>query len=146
MANEKYSEDFVLCEMRTHMGENDFCFVFPQGDVPNISKIDDLLKQAGGKPDFCELFDFSKGGNGKAKPEFIVTFKKDANTVLVVECKKSAKQHLSENLNQPKRYAVDGALYYAKFLKAEYNVVAIAVSGTKKEDCKISTFYWQKGF
>jgi type I restriction-modification system DNA methylase subunit len=146
MANEKYSEDFVLHEMRTQIGENEFGFVFPQGDVPNIGKIDDLLKQAGGKPDVCELSDFSKGGNGKAKPEFIITFKKDANIILVVECKKTAKLHSSENCNQPKKYAVDGALYYAKFLKSEYNVVAIAVSGTKKEECKISTFYWQKGF
>ncbi|MDR1883083.1 MAG: SAM-dependent methyltransferase [Prevotella sp.] len=146
MANEKYSEDFILREMRTQTGENNFGFVFPQGDVPDIGKIDDLLKQAGGKPDVCDLSDFAKGGNGKAKPEFIVTFKNDANTVLVVECKRSAKQHTSEKFNQPKKYAVDGALYYAKFLKSEYNVVAIAVSGTKKEDCKVSTFYWQKGF
>ena len=146
MASEQYSEQLVEIEMNIRKGENPFGFVFPQGDIQGIKKIEDLLKEAGGKPDECDLSDFSKGGTGKAKPEYIITFNKDSNTVLVVECKKFVKQHSSKQLNKPKNFAVDGALYYAKFLKAKYNVVAIAVSGTKKEDCKVSTFYWQKGF
>jgi 16S rRNA G966 N2-methylase RsmD len=146
MANEQYSEQLVEIEMKIRKGENPFGFVFPQGDIQGIEKIENLLKKAGGKPDLCELSDFSKGGNGKAKPEYIVTFNNDTNTILVVECKRSVKNHSSEELNKPKKFAVDGALYYAKFLKEAYNVVAIAVSGTKKEDCKVSTFYWQKGF
>jgi hypothetical protein len=130
--------------MKVKKGENSFGFVFPQGDIQGIEKIENLLKRAGGKPDLCELPDFSKGGNGKAKPEYLITFNNDANTILVVECKKSLKDHSSEKLNKPKKFAVDGALYYAKFLKGEYNVVAIAISGTKKEDCKVSTFYGKK--
>jgi type I restriction-modification system DNA methylase subunit len=145
MANEQYSEQLVEIEMKIRKGENSFGFVFPQGDIQGIEKIENLLKKAGGKPDLCELSDFSKGGNGKAKPEYVITFNNDTNTILVVECKRSVKDHSSEELNKPKKFAVDGALYYAKFLKEEYNVVAIAVSGTKKEDCKVSTFYWQKG-
>jgi type I restriction-modification system DNA methylase subunit len=146
MANEQYSEQLVEIEMKVKKGENSFGFVFPQGDIQGIEKIENLLKKAGGKPDLCDLSDFSKGGNGKAKPEYVITFNNDTNTILVVECKRSIKDHSSEELNKPKKFAIDGALYYAKFLKEEYNVVAIAVSGTKKEDCKISTFYWQKGF
>jgi type I restriction-modification system DNA methylase subunit len=146
MANEQYSEQLVEIEMKIKKGENPFGFVFPQGDIQGIGKIENLLKKAGGKPDWCELSDFSKGGNGKAKPEYIVTFNNDTNTILVVECKRSVKDHSSEERNKPRKFAVDGALYYAKFLKEAYNVVAIAVSGTKKEDCKVSTFYWQKGF
>jgi len=146
MPTETYSEQLVEIEMKIKKGENSFGFVFPQGDIQGIEKIENLLKKAGGKPDLCELSDFSKGGNGKAKPEYVVTFNNDTNTILVVECKRSVKDHSSEELNKPKKFAVDGALYYAKFLKEEYNVVAIAVSGTKKEDCKVSTFYWQKGF
>jgi len=146
MANEQYSEQLVEVEMNIRKGENSFGFVFPQGDIQGIEKIENLLKKSGGKPDLCELSDFSKGGNGKAKPEYIITFNNETNTILVVECKRSVKDHSSEELNKPKKYAVDGVLYYAKFLKGEYNVVAIAVSGTKKEDCKVSTFYWQKGF
>jgi 16S rRNA G966 N2-methylase RsmD len=146
MANEQYCEQLVKNEMNIQIGKNHFGFVFPQGDIIGIKKIEDLLRKAGGKPDNCGLSDFSKGGNGKAKPEYIVTFNNDSKTILIVECKKSVKQHVSEQLSNPKKFAVDGVLYYAKFLKTDYNVIAIAVSGTKKEDCKVSTFYWQKGF
>lgn len=145
MANEKFSEEFVLREMRCNLGENDFGFVFPQGDVPNITAIDSLLKKAGGKPKECEIEDYSQGGKGKSKPEFIITYNNDANTIIVVECKKSVKQFSSNNLNKPKDFAVDGVLYYAKFLKESFNVIALAVGGNKKEDCKVGTYYWAKG-
>lgn len=145
MANEKFSEDFVLKEMRCNLGENDFGKVYPQGDVPDVSAIEKLLKKAGGKPKECDIKDFSQGGNGKAKPEFVLTFKRDPSTIIVIECKRSVNKHESENYNKPRDFAVDGALYYAKFLKERYNVVAIGVSGSKKDDCKVSTFYWQKG-
>ena len=145
MANEKFSEDFVIKEMRCNLGENDFGKVYPQGDVPDVSAIEKLLKKAGGKPKECDIDDFSQGGNGKAKPEFVLTFKRDPSTIIVIECKRSVNKHESENYNKPRDFAVDGALYYAKFLKERYNVVAIGVSGSKKDDCKVSTFYWQKG-
>ena len=74
-----------------------------------------------------------------------MTFKKDSGTIIVIECKRSIKKHESENRNKPKDFAVDGALYYAKFLKERYNVIAIGVSGSKKDESKVSTFYWQKG-
>jgi type I restriction-modification system DNA methylase subunit len=145
MAIEQFTESIVLQEMQCTLGENAFGYVFPQGDVVRIDKLEKLLKKAGGKPDVCLLDDYSQGGSGKAKPEFIITFNNNANTILVVECKKSNKYHISKLLDRPKSYAVDGVLYYTKFLKESYNVVAIAVSGTKKENLKVSTFYWQKG-
>jgi hypothetical protein len=145
MAIEQFTESVVLREMQCSLGENAFGYVFPQGDVAQIGKLEKLLKKAGGKPAVCSLDDYSQGGGGKAKPEFIITFNNNANTILVVECKKSNKCHISELLDKPKSYAVDGVLYYTKFLKDFYNVVAVAVSGTKKENLKVSTFYWQKG-
>ena len=145
MANEQFSEAFVLKEMRCNLGENEFGKVYPQGDVPEVSIIEKLLKKAGGKPKECDIDDYTQGGRGKAKPEFILTFKKDSSTIIVIECKRSIKSHESENRNKPKDFAVDGALYYAKFLKERYNVVAIGVSGSKKDESKVSTFYWQKG-
>ena len=57
MANEKFSEELVLKEMHCVLGKNDFGYVFPQGDVPTIAKIEALLKKAGGKPDECALKD-----------------------------------------------------------------------------------------
>jgi len=75
-----------------------------------------------------------------------VTFNEDKNTILLIECKKSVKQHESEKHNMPKKYAVDGALFYAKHLKDDYNVLAVAVSGTTNENVKVNTFYWPKGY
>lgn len=145
MAIEQYTESLTLREMKCTLGENSFGYVFPQGDVSKIDKIQNLLKKAGGKPKECELNDFLKGGHGKAKPEYVITFNDDSHTILVVECKNSAKKHKSENLNKPNAFAVDGVLYYTKFLKQEYNVIAIAISGTTTANMKVDTFYWQKG-
>lgn len=145
MAVEQYTESLTLKEMKCTIGENDFGYVFPQGDVSSIDKIEELLKLAGGKPKECELSDFSKGGKGKAKPEYVITFNDDIHTIIVIECKNSVRKHQSEELNRPSGYAVDGVLYYAKFLKQEYNVIAIAVSGTNVENMKVDTFYWVRG-
>lgn len=145
MAVEKYTESLTLQEMKCHFGENDFGFVFPQGDVNDIDKIDSLLKKAGGKPADCALEDYTLGGSGKAKPEYIITFKDDIHTIIVVECKSSVNKHASPCYDHPKAFAVDGALYYAKFLKEEYNVIAVAVSGTKRESMRTNAFYWLKG-
>lgn len=145
MAIEQYTEDLTMREMKCHIGKNDFGFVFPQGDVSDVDKIENALKLAGGKPKECALDDYSLGGNGKAKPEYIITFNDDVNTIIVVECKKSLQKHSTKNYDHPKGYAVDGVLYYAKYLKNDYNVIAVAVSGTKKETMKVDSFYWMKG-
>ena len=145
MAIEQYTENLTLREMKCTLGDNGWGFVFPQGDVADADKISDLLKKAGGKPVQCALEDFKAGGNGKGKPEFIITFNDDVHTVMVVECKNTVKKHCSENLDYPKGYAVDGVLYYAKFLKEHFHVIAVAVSGTKVEEVKVDAFYWGKG-
>ncbi|WP_363315558.1 HsdM family class I SAM-dependent methyltransferase, partial [uncultured Flavonifractor sp.] len=75
----------------------------------------------------------------------IITFKDDVTTIIVVECKKSVAKHETIERDHPKDYAVDGALYYAKFLKEDYNVIAVAVSGTKRENFRASAFLWNKG-
>lgn len=131
MATEQYTESLTLKEMKCVIGKNPFGYVLPQGDVSGADKIEKILKQAGGK--------------GKAKPEYIITFHDDIHTIIVVECKNSSKKHCSEKRNKPNAFAVDGVLYYAKFLKNEYNVVAIAVSGTTIQNIKVDTFYWVHG-
>ena len=145
MAIEQYTEHLVLEEMNIKLGVNENCVVLPQGDVERYSKIEKALKEAGGKPKKCELENFTLGGKGKAKPEFIITFKEDINTIIVIECKNTLKKHESLEKNEPSNYAVDGVLYYSKFLKTDYDVIGIAVSGTKKSSMKISTFLWEKG-
>lgn len=145
MAIEQYTESLTLQGMNCTIGENEFGFVFPQGDVSDVEKVERLLKIAGGKPKVCALDDYTLGGKGKALPEFIITFKDDVNTVIVVECKKAVNKHETPDRDHPKDYAVDGALYYAKFLKEDYNVIAVAVSGTKRETLRASAFLWNKG-
>jgi hypothetical protein len=145
MAIEQYTESLTLREMKCVLGDNGWGYVFPQGDVSAVDKIERLLKQAGGKPIHCALDDFTQGGNGKAKPEYIIAMNDDANTVIVVECKNTVKKHASSDLNNPRGFAVDGVLYYAKFLKNEYNVIAVAVSGTTLTNMKVDTFHWLKG-
>ena len=142
---EQYTESITMQEMKCKIGENHFGFVFPQGDVSSVDKIEYLLKKAGGKPKQCALNDFAQGGKGKAKPEYIITFNDDISTIIVVECKNTAKKHLSELLDKPSAFAVDGVLYYAKFLKEEYNVIAVAISGTTTSNMMVDTFYWSKG-
>ncbi len=145
MAIEQYTESITLQSMKCVIGENDFGYVFPQGDAADVDKVERLLKKAGGKPKVCALDDFSLGGSGKALPEFIITFKDDVTTIIVVECKKSVTKHETADRDHPRDYAVDGALYYAKFLKEDYNVIAVAVSGTKRGTLRASAFLWSRG-
>jgi len=143
MSIEYYTDNLTLREMKCTPGDNGWGWVFPQGAVDNADKISKLLKKAGGKPAKCALGDFTSGGKGKAQPEFIITFNDDIHTIIVVECKRSVKQHQSPNLDCPKGFAVDGVLYYAKFLKEDFNVIAVAISGTTT--AKVDAFYWGKG-
>lgn len=91
----------------------------------------------------------------QGKPEFII-INKSTNLAIVIECKESSKSHISTYLRDENiligrgdiisKYAVDGALHYAKFLSDKYDVIAIGISGIKNtEELLISTYYWQKG-
>lgn len=142
---EKYTEQLTEKEMKiAGYGENPFGFVYVQGENTPNSDINDALKRAGGKPKDCELSDFSIHGTGKAKPEYIITLKHDLDTIIVIECKNTAKKHCSDSLGHPKDYAVDGALYYAKYLKNTFHVIAVGISGTQKSEVRVDAFYWAK--
>lgn len=142
---EKYTEKLTEQEMKISVyGENDFGVVYVQGEATPNSDINAALKKAGGKPKECAIDDFSTAGPGKAKPEYVITLKHDLNTIIVVECKNTVKKHMSDCLDHPKDFAVDGVLYYAKYLKAYFNVIAVAISGAKKDDIKVDAFYWAK--
>jgi len=93
--------------------------------------ITDLLKKA------------SKNGGGAGYPEFIITHK-NSDVLIVIECKADVKFHESDKKDKPKDYAVDGVLHYASFLKKEFHVIAIAISGDETNH-RISTYQWNKG-
>lgn len=82
----------------------------------------------------------SKSGNGAGKPEFIVSSRHDTEYVMVIECKADPRCHESASHTDYARYAVDGALLYASYLAREFTVIAIAVSGQREGDLKISTY------
>lgn len=147
MASERLTEELTQREMDFVLGKNPWGMVYPQSDASKTSgDLKKALERAGGKPKVCELNQYDCGGKGIGRPEFVITFDKARDTVIVIECKASLKKHASEKFNQPEAFAVDGALYYAKFIKDYYNVIAIAISGTTTEKYKVSTFYWNKGF
>lgn len=142
MANERITEEIVLREMKLNLGENPDFVVYSQGDTESLDKAGKILRKIGGKPDTCPIEDLTTSQKGASKPEFIISIKSNPNTIIVVECKRSTKSHQSASLDRPKNFCVDGVLFYAKHLKQEFNVIAIAVSGVSKENLKVSTFYW----
>lgn len=102
----------------------------------------------------------AKGGRGY--PEFLVSNADTPDFLIVYECKASLSDHESANVpsilagddlreseedatKRVKRYAVDGALHYAKLLSRGYNVIAVAVSGEKKATAKKSVYLHSKG-
>jgi type I restriction-modification system DNA methylase subunit len=95
----------------------------------NIKRVQALLKKA------------SKSQTGKSGyPEFIISWNSDPNFLIVIECKADTKRHQSKNLDNPKDYAVDGVLHYAKYLSKEFSVLAIAVSGMTADSLIISNY------
>lgn len=128
MANERKTEQIV----RSHFEKTSdiVCIEEQSSDIP---KIDKLLKAA------------SKKGVGQGRPEFIVTFNKNSDFLIVIECKADTAKHESPNKDRFSECAVDGALLYASFLSKEYDVLAIAVSGETLQQLKVSHFLYLKG-
>lgn len=129
--NERITEDIV----RTHFKTDGLIGSIKLEEQKTKHKIiKELLQKA------------SKRGTGKAGfPEFIITFPELMDSVILVECKPETKLHRSkQGGNDPEKYAVDGVLYYSSFLKDDFNVIAIAVSGEKQDSLSISNFFIRK--
>ncbi len=87
------------------------------------------------------LSNASKSGSGrKGFPEFIITSTDFPDYIIVIECKADLAFHASKNLNDPTKYNLDGALHYSDFLSKEYNVISIAITGTKKTNLLVSIY------
>jgi len=123
MMNERKTESIV----RSHF-EKFKDIVHVEEQISDDLRIDKLLKNA------------SKKGSGKGKPEFLITFKKNLNFLVVVECKADISKHESSTKDKYSDFAVDGALLYASFLSREFDVLAVAVSGETKQSLKVSHF------
>ena len=133
--NERKTENLVRqhlnkAKVRHEKDTGQFVWIEEQkSDKPNVQK---LLRNA------------SKKGPGSGHPEFIVTFE-NSNLLVVIECKADVRKHKSSTLQEHSDYAVDGALLYSSYLSNEFDVIAIGVSGEKKQEIQIDTFLQVKG-
>jgi len=107
----------------------------------------------------CEIFKKASKNqklNSRGTPDFTITL--DSSEIIVlVECKSDVRNH-SQFVNyedyithgygtsiETNRYAINGALWYASFLKDYYDVIAIGVSGQNNVEAKVTSFVWPKG-
>lgn len=130
MLNERLTEYIVREQLRSLNycnPDNDDIIVEEQKS--QIDEVQRLLKGAS-----------KTGKGGIGAPEFIISSTEHPDFLIVFECKASINDHESSKLDNPVKYAVDGVLHYAKALAKSYNVVAIAVSGSKKTNLKISSY------
>lgn len=126
--NESKTEIIVRDHFRKYF--NDIVFEEKKSDNPRITK---LLSAA------------SKSGTGQGYPEFIIQYKNNADLLIIIECKADITKHESNSRNQPKDYAVDGALLYSSYLAREFDVISIGVSGENERELKVSHFLQLKG-
>ncbi len=78
-------------------------------------------------------------------PEFII-FDKKQNIVIVIEDKRDVRFHLYEKIDERiAEFAVNGALWYASFLKNSFDVIAIGVSRNAIDDIQIDNYIWKQG-
>jgi len=131
--NERITEDMVEAKLRELGFYDDEESVLVEKQQSVVKAIRTALSKA------------SKTGKGRAGyPEFIISAPATPDMVVVIECKASARNHQSRNRDQPKDFAVDGVLHYARYLSNDYTVIAIAVSGTPRSN-RWSFFVVPKG-
>jgi type I restriction enzyme M protein len=143
--NERNTENVVRDSLRQfdyYDVDND---ISVEEQKSNIEAVKRLLKTAS-----------KSGKGGKGAPEFIISSASTPDFLVIIECKANPKDHISANCRtyldgapavegeqyakDTQRYAVDGALHYARKLSKEYNVIAVAVSGETATDVVISTY------
>ena len=132
IANERITEKLV----RDFLNKNDY-FSKEEINVEEQKSKNELISNL--------LNRSSKKGTSKSgSPEFIITSKTSPDLVIIIECKFNIERHSSKNLisivpKNAQKFAVDGALWYASFLKQYFNIICIGVSGTK-ENYRISKY------
>ncbi|WP_035789847.1 HsdM family class I SAM-dependent methyltransferase [Butyrivibrio sp. XBB1001] len=92
----------------------------------------------------------------KGTPDYIVTLD-NSDVIVIIECKGSMDDHSMfddvtrylaygyGNADETEKYAINGALWYASFLKDDYDVIAVGISGQSEAEAKVTSFVWPKG-
>ena len=126
--NESRTMNIVRKHFEAH--DSEITIEEQKSDNPRIQK---LLRSA------------SKAGKGRGYPDFIIQFNDKPDFIAVIECKPDIQHHESPNRDQYADYAVDGALLYASHMSADFDVLAIGVSGMTEQSLKVSHFLHLKG-
>ena len=92
----------------------------------------------------------------KGTPDYVITLD-NADIIVIIECKGAVEDHsifddvhdyISNGYGghgETEKYAINGALWYASFLRSDYDVVAIGVSGQTEQSARVTSFVWPKG-
>lgn len=156
LVDEKGYPDPANCDNADKNG----LIVYAQDDykknIELYNKIDGLLNHSSKCAEKNIQRDIWTNKANEGRPEFVI-INNNSNLAIVIECKPASKtnNHISPYLkndnilvargNIISKYAVDGALHYAKFLSKKYNVIAIGISGVvNSRELEISTYYWEK--
>ena len=91
----------------------------------------------------------------KGTPDFIVTLD-DSDIIVLIECKGSVDDHsmFGDSAEyerygygrpaETEQYAINGALWYASFLKDYYDVIFVGISGQTEMETRVTSYVWPK--
>lgn len=91
----------------------------------------------------------------KGTPDFVVTLD-DSEIILLIECKGDVNNHSQfDDVNdyvtygygtpaETEKYAINGVLWYASFLKDYFDVISMGISGQNESEARVTTYAWPK--
>ena len=129
--SERITEDLTINLLNQNLYKKQKFLIEKQ--ISKNQSINDILKTAS-----------KSKTNKKGFPEFIIQPLDYPNYLIVIENKVNNAFHKSPDLNNPKDYAVDGAIHYGMKLSVKYNVISIGISGDKKTNLNISNYFIRK--
>jgi type I restriction enzyme M protein len=136
---EKVTDLIVFNQLRT--------LNYVDGNFNNIDKKVKVWAKKSTNKDINKLLESAskKKTGAKGFPEYLI-LDDNEKIVVVIENKKDIKKHVFNDAIDEKvdEFAVNGTLWYAKFLKEKFDVIAIAISGNSNELLKIDTYAWRK--
>ena len=122
MSNESKTDEIV----REHFKQfkDEISIEEKQSDNPQIRN---LLRHAS-----------KQGTNEPGYPDFIISFRTEPDLIIAIECKADKNKLQSNNKDKVVEYAVDGSLWYASFLRKNFDVISIGVSGETLSELSVS--------
>lgn len=138
MANERKNEQLIRKQLRKWGFFNEV-----PGDIENIDVFEQNVDNTS---IFSNSFDKAskKGTGSKGYPEFLIHIK-NRDIAIIIESKANASDMHSLNLDKPVKYALDGAVWYSRFIDQVSNVLAIGSVGEDEVDFRMDMQYFTNG-